>query len=107
MLLLLNAQSRLSMNDILKPTTWNGISKKPGTMKRLKGARLALAASAVLVSAPLRAEGPAFDCTKAAGEVEELICQDEGLAALDRKLDEVYKAAQEKARDDMPRYLRV
>jgi len=76
-------------------------------MMRLKGAWLALAAGAVFVSAPVRAEGPAFDCTKADGEVEELICQDEGLAALDRKLDEVYKAALAKARDDVPQFLRA
>jgi uncharacterized protein len=52
-------------------------------------------------------KGPAFDCSKAQGEVEQLICRDEGLAALDRKLDEVYKAALAKARDDVPRLLRT
>ena len=51
--------------------------------------------------------GPAFDCAKAQGEVEHLICKDEGLAALDRKLDEVYKAALAKARDDVPQWLRT
>jgi uncharacterized protein YecT (DUF1311 family) len=60
-----------------------------------------------LTAAPLWAEGPAFDCTKAEGEVEKLICQDEELAALDRKLDEVYKAALAKARDEMPRILKT
>jgi uncharacterized protein len=59
------------------------------------------------VPALVFAEGPAFDCTKADGEVEELICKDEGLAALDRKLDEVYKAALAKARDDVPQFLRA
>ena len=54
-----------------------------------------------------RAKGPAFDCSKAQGEVEQLICKDEGLSALDRKLDEVYKAALAKARDDVPRFLRT
>jgi len=68
---------------------------------------LALVAGLALAPAPLRAEGPAFDCAKANGDVEELICQDEGLAALDRKLAEVYKAAQAKARDDMPPLLRT
>ena len=53
------------------------------------------------------AQGPAFDCSKATGEVEELICQDEELAALDRKLDEVYGAAMAKARDGMPQQLRA
>jgi uncharacterized protein len=51
--------------------------------------------------------GPAFDCSKATGEVEKLICQTEELAALDRRLDEVCEAAMAKARDDMPQMLRV
>ena len=34
-----------------------------------------------------QAKGPTFDCAKAQGEVEQLICKDEGLAALDQKLD--------------------
>lgn len=68
-------------------------------------ALLALAAAAVPAAA--QAKGPAFDCSKAQGEVEQLICKDEGLAALDRKLDEVYKAALAKARDDVPQLLRT
>ena len=58
-------------------------------------------------AAPLRAEGPAFNCAKADGEVEELICQDEGLAALDRKMDEVYKAALDKAKNEVPPVLKA
>ncbi len=82
-------------------------------------ARFVVAASAALATvaylglAPLsaqaqgQAKGPAFDCAKASGEVEQLICADEGLAALDRKLDGVYKAALAKARDDVPTFLRT
>jgi uncharacterized protein len=70
-----------------------------------------LLALVVLVSGPgpvlAQAKGPAFDCARAQGEVEQLICNDEGLAALDRKLDEVYKAALTKARDDVPQFLRT
>ena len=51
--------------------------------------------------------GPAFDCSKATGTIEKLICGDPALAALDRKLDGVYKAALAKAKDDMPRVLRA
>ena len=75
--------------------------------------RGAIAAAMILLAAPVasRADekpaGPAFDCTKASGEVEELICADAGLAALDRKLDSVYKAALAKARDDMPKQLKA
>lgn len=39
------------------------------------------------------ASEPSFDCAKADGSVEELICKDAELAALDRKLSEVYAAA--------------
>ena len=43
------------------------------------------------------AQGPAFDCSKARGEAEALICSDASLAALDRQLDAVYQAAAAKA----------
>ena len=36
---------------------------------------------------------PSFDCAKAAGEVQQLVCKDAGLAALDRKLADVYAKA--------------
>ncbi len=71
--------------------------------------RLPVAASAVLALAagPAQAQGPTFDCAKAQGQVEQLICKDQGLAALDRTLDEVYKAALAKARDGVPQLLRT
>jgi uncharacterized protein len=56
---------------------------------------------------PGGAQGPSFDCSKAGSEVEKLICADQGLADLDRKLDAVYKAALAKARDDVPQWLRT
>lgn len=73
----------------------------------LMAVSLALASSSALAQGQARARGPAFDCAKASGEVEKLICADEGLAALDRKLDGVYKAALAKARDDVPKFLRT
>ena len=39
---------------------------------------------------------PTFDCAKASGEVETLICKDEGLIALDRRMAEVFAAALKK-----------
>ncbi len=54
-----------------------------------------------------QAKGPTFDCAKATGAVENLICDDEGLAALDRKLDDVYKAAVAKAKNGLPQTLRA
>jgi uncharacterized protein len=53
---------------------------------------MGLALLAGSVSA-LAQSGPAFDCAKAEHEIEELICQDEELAAKDRSLAKVFKQA--------------
>lgn len=52
-----------------------------------------LVLSALAVSPARAAEGPSFDCAKAEGEAEELVCGDAALAALDRRLAERYAAA--------------
>src|SRR5512139_1454973 len=62
---------------------------------------LCLAASAA------SAQGPAFDCAKAEGEVQKLVCSDAGLAALDRTLDVAYKGAVAKAKGQMLATLRA
>ena len=46
------------------------------------------------ISASQAAE-PSFDCSKANGSIEELICQNDELAALDRKLAKYFKLATE------------
>lgn len=51
--------------------------------------------------------GPAFDCAKAQGEVEQLLCKDDALAALDRRLDAAFRAALAKARGTMAGTLRT
>jgi uncharacterized protein YecT (DUF1311 family) len=60
--------------------------------------------------APAQAGGPAFDCGAAKGpapgEVEQLICRDPALAALDRQLDAIYRSALARARDGMALQLR-
>ena len=66
-----------------------------------------LAAALVLAASAVAGDGPAFDCAKAEGEVEELICRDEGLAALDRKMDGVYKAALARATNEVPPVLKA
>ncbi|WP_429105349.1 MliC family protein [Aeromonas allosaccharophila] len=50
---------------------------------------------AALLFAPLLASAatPSFDCTKASGSVETLICKDAGLAALDNELAALYPKA--------------
>lgn len=56
---------------------------------------------------PARAADPAFDCAKAEGSVEELICADDDLAALDRELAAAYAAAAQKAVDEHPPVLKA
>lgn len=68
--------------------------------------RLLLCVVALGTASVAGAQGPSFDCSKAKGQVPELICKDPGLAKLDRQLDGVYKAAMAKARDKMPAQLR-
>jgi uncharacterized protein len=54
------------------------------------------------------AKGPSFDCSKVeAGSIEAMICKDEGLAAMDRKLAEVYAAASHKAVNEHPPVLKA
>ncbi|MER2300159.1 MAG: MliC family protein [Pseudomonas sp.] len=60
----------------------------------------------LLLTLPLshtQAAGPAFNCTQVeAGSIEQQICQSEPLSALDRKMAEVYTAAQKKAGNEHP-----
>lgn len=48
----------------------------------------------------VRDEGPSFDCAKAEGSVEEIICKDATLAALDRQMAQVYAAALKRVAED-------
>ena len=50
---------------------------------------------------------PAFDCAKAQGSIEEMICKDDHLADLDRKLAEVYAAAARKSVNEHPPVLKA
>jgi uncharacterized protein len=73
-------------------------------MKRTLLCTLALLALGVPPAA--LSETPTFNCAKAQGEVEKLICSDASLATLDRKLDAVYKAASAKAQGKLATALR-
>jgi len=54
------------------------------------------------------AVSPSFDCGKVeAGSIEEMICKDEGLAALDQKLARVYSEASRKAANEHPPVLKA
>lgn len=67
----------------------------------------ALAATLLHTAEATEAAGPAFDCAQAQGRVEQLICADAGLAALDRQLERVYQAATAKAQGSLRAALRA
>jgi len=51
-------------------------------------------AAVALASSPAMAAEASFDCDKASNGVEELVCGDDQLAAMDRELARLYKLAQ-------------
>ena len=54
------------------------------------------------------AQGPSFNCSKVeVGSIEETICKDPALSALDRKMAEVYKEAEKKAVNENPPVLKA
>jgi uncharacterized protein len=66
--------------------------------KVMAGLAILLASTCWLFTGKVFAEGPSFDCGKVKpGSIEEMVCKDDKLAALDRKLAEVYGAASRKA----------
>ncbi|RRU25749.1 MliC family protein [Stenotrophomonas sp. 278] len=52
------------------------------------------AAAPAPAPAPAPAQGPSFDCNQARSDAETQVCNDAELSALDRRLAELYKAAQ-------------
>jgi uncharacterized protein len=66
-------------------------------MSALRKLLVALCIGCFGLSAVSQAAGPTFDCAKADGQVEKLICADAALALLDHRLAETYKAAAAKA----------
>jgi len=91
----------------------NGIKAKSGEIMNCleRSARavftIALYAASGTITAGVLAAEPSFDCSKASGTVEETICGDDELAALDRKLAEVYAAASQKAVNEHPPLLKA
>jgi uncharacterized protein len=61
-----------------------------------------------LLALPAWSAQPSFDCGKAAaGSIEEMVCRDDGLSSLDRKLAEAYRAASRKAVNEHPPVLKA
>jgi uncharacterized protein len=58
--------------------------------------------AATTLPASAQSTSPSFDCSKASGEIEKLVCTDAGLAALDRKMAEVFgKAVKEWSAEEL------
>ena len=60
------------------------------------------------LSGSVMATGPSYDCDKVeANSIEEMICKDNELSALDRKLSVIYSAAAKKATNEHPPVLKA
>lgn len=66
-----------------------------------------LIACTVSFPAVVLAQGPIFDCAKASGSIETMVCADPELGALDRTLSAVYSAALSKAANERPPILKA
>jgi len=67
-----------------------------------------LGTAGVLFQPEAMAAGPSFPCDKVeTGSIEEMICRDDALAALDVKLADVYAAAANKAVNEHPPVLKA
>jgi uncharacterized protein len=66
----------------------------------------AAAISLSLFAVTALAKAPSFDCSKASTEIEQTICQDDELSALDRKLAHVYSEASRRYPTTAPPRLR-
>lgn len=73
----------------------------------IENARLAEGDCEAKAAAAPAKKGPAFDCRKAEGTVQKLVCGDDALAALDRKLAGVYGKALKKAANEHPPVLKA
>lgn len=79
-----------------------------GATSRSRDVSIALLLTVVALARPATAEGPSYDCGKVrAGSIEEMVCEDQALSALDRTLAEVYAAATKRATNEHPPVLKA
>jgi uncharacterized protein len=79
-----------------------------GLLKRVCICVFSIIISFFIIAISTYAEGPSFDCSKVgAGSIEEMVCNDENLTALDLKMAEVYKEASKKAVNEHPPVLKA
>jgi uncharacterized protein len=74
---------------------------------RISSLVFGIVAAVLLSPASAQEGGPSFDCGKASGAVEKMICGDAALAKADRQLASVYAAAAKKAGTPVPGWLRA
>lgn len=75
-------------------------------MTRATPGHVWLAAAVLGAPCATLAQGPAFDCARASGQVEKLVCADASLARLDRQLHDAYEAALAQAQGRLKTTLR-
>lgn len=76
--------------------------------RRFRWTLAALLFCGVGITPAAMAQGPSFSCTKLrAGSIEELVCKDEALSALDRQLASAYASASRKAKNEHPSRLKA
>jgi uncharacterized protein len=79
---------------------------KASALYRLAVCVFAAAISLGLFAVTALAKAPSFDCSKASTEIEQAICQDDELSALDRKLAHFYSEASRRYPTTAPPRLR-
>lgn len=78
------------------------------TLKQTPFYLFLIAISLLTLTILAHAGRPSFDCSKVeAGSIEELICSNEDLSALDQKMAKVYQEAEKKAVDEKPTVLKA
>jgi uncharacterized protein len=76
--------------------------------KTISVSKLMVLALSCLPGATAMAQGPSYDCNKVeAGSIEEMICNDEELSALDVQLSGVYAEVSIKAANEQPPVLKA
>ncbi len=73
----------------------------------MRGSTLGVTLGMAVTSLVAASDGPSFDCAKASSSAEKAICADPDLAALDRKLHDVFTEALAKAKGGMAQVLKT
>ncbi|GIU19140.1 MliC family protein [Shewanella sp. MBTL60-007] len=83
-------QKYIMVSCLVLLTACSTVEQQAVTTKQSQTSETAQTPAKIQTQEPM---SPSFDCTKAQGQVETLICHDGELAQLDRQMAQVYKAA--------------